>query len=51
MVGAQCGVWAELVDNGSIELAIKLSADLIKAVLKGAPVSLLVLNDWYARFD
>jgi len=42
MVGAHSGVWAELVDDGSRELAIKLTADLIKAVLKGAPVSLLV---------
>ena len=42
MVGAECGVWAELVNDGSIELAVKLSADLTKAVLKGAPVTLLV---------
>ena len=42
MVGATCGVWAELVDDGSIELAIKLTADLAKAVLKGSSVTLLV---------
>lgn len=41
MVGAHGGVWAELVNDGSIELAIKLSADLVKAVLKGAPVTLI----------
>src|SRR5438128_12219276 len=42
MVGAHGGVWPELVNDGSIELAIKLSADLTKAVLKGAPVTLVV---------
>jgi len=42
MVGAHGGIWAELVNDGSIELAIKLSADLTKAVLKGAPVTLVV---------
>lgn len=42
MVGASCGVWAELVNDGSIELAVKISADLTKAVLKGAPVTILV---------
>jgi len=41
MVGAHCGVWAELVNDGSVELAIKLSTDLIKAVLKGAAVTLV----------
>lgn len=42
MVGAHGGVWPELVNGGSIELAVKLSADLTKAVLKGAPVTLVV---------
>jgi hypothetical protein len=42
MVGAHCGVWPERVNNGSVELAIKLSADLAKAVLKGARVTLVV---------
>jgi hypothetical protein len=41
MVGARGGVWPELVNDGSIELAVKLSADLAKAVLKGAPVTLV----------
>lgn len=41
MVGAHGGGWPELVNDGSIELAIKLSTDLIKAVFRGAPVSLL----------
>jgi hypothetical protein len=41
MLGAQAGVWPESVNDGSIELAVKLSADLTKAVLKGAPVTLV----------
>ena len=41
MVGAHGGVWPELVNDGSIELAVKLSTDLAKAVLKGAPVTLI----------
>ena len=42
MVGARDGVWPKLFNDGSIELAIKLSADLTKAVLKRAPVMLAV---------
>jgi hypothetical protein len=41
MVGAAGGVWPETVNDGATELAIKLTADLAKAVLKGAPVTLV----------
>ena len=34
MVGAHAGLWPELVNDGSdIELAVKLSSDLAKAIL------------------
>jgi len=43
MVGAHAGLWPELVNDGSdIEFAVKLGSDLAKAILKGAPVTLVV---------
>lgn len=43
MVGAHAGLWPELVNDGSdIELAVKLGADLAKAILKGAKVTLVI---------
>lgn len=43
MVGAHAGLWPELVNDGSeIELAVKLGAHLAKAILKGAPVTLVI---------
>ena len=43
MVGAHAGLWPELVNDGDdIELAVKLGTDLAKAILKGAPVTLVI---------
>jgi hypothetical protein len=43
MVAAHAGLWPELVNDGSdIELAVKLGADLAKAILKGATVTLVI---------
>jgi hypothetical protein len=44
MVGSHTGIWPELVNDGSIEFAIKLTTDLMKAVLKGAPVTLVTTS-------
>jgi hypothetical protein len=42
MVGAHAGLWPELVNDGDdIEFAVKLGTDLAKAILKGAPVTLV----------
>jgi len=42
MAGSHAGVWAESVnENSNVELAVKVSADLAKAILKGAAVTLL----------
>jgi hypothetical protein len=43
MVGAHAGIWPELVNDGSkIELAVKISSDVVKSVFKGAPVTLFI---------
>jgi hypothetical protein len=44
MVGSHTGIWPELVNDDSIEFAIKLTTDLMKAVLKGAPVTLVTTS-------
>jgi hypothetical protein len=42
MAGSHAGVWPESVnENSNVELAVKVSADLAKAILKGAAVTLL----------